>query len=329
MSSRRIGIGLIILVAVAVAIVLLMRGRDTQVETATAQRGSIDVTIQTIGTVQVPNAPIVRSLVGGVILELGVSAGDHVLAGDILAVLDPEPLERAVTDAESQLTQAEFALQLAEYRTSQNPDDRALQFELLAAGERVSRAEQALTDAERALRSTVILAPSDGTVVEVQVRRGDAVGQNQPVARIASAIDMRLVADVDELDLPNVAAGSSVRIRLDAYPAVELDGEVVSTSPTARQQGGSTVFATTISFESPADLDVRPGMNADVTVITDAREDVLLIPERALRTVGNRSYVEVETDGGRVEREVTLGYRGQGQVEVVAGLSEGERVVLR
>jgi RND family efflux transporter MFP subunit len=329
MNSRRIVLGIIALVAVSAILFLVVRGRDGETETAIAQRGSIDVTIQTVGTIQVPNAPIVRASIGGVIAELGTSAGDRVTAGDILAVLDLEPLERAVTDAENQLVQAEFALQLAEYRASQNPVDRSLQFEVLAAGERVSRAERAVADAERARRSAVIVAPVDGTVIEVQVRRGDAVGQNQPVARIATPNDMRLVADVDELDLPNVSPGAVVRIRLDAYPATELEGQVLSTAPIARQQGGTTVFATTVTFAVPDDLDVRPGMNADVTIVTDARDDILLIPERALRTVGNRSYVEVDAGTEIIEREVTLGYRGQGQVEVVAGLSDGERVVLR
>jgi multidrug efflux pump subunit AcrA (membrane-fusion protein) len=69
-------------------------------------------------------------------------------------------------------------------------------------------------------------------------------------------------------------------------------------------------------------------MNADVTITTASRDNVLLIPERALKTVGDRSYVTVRTRGGEDEREVTLGYRSNGQVEVVDGLAEGDVVVL-
>jgi multidrug efflux pump subunit AcrA (membrane-fusion protein) len=137
-----------------------------------------------------------------------------------------------------------------------------------------------------------------------------------------------LVADVDELDLPNVGVGAVVRFRLDAFPATEIEGRVVSTAPQARQQGGATVFPTTIEFDAPDDLDIRPGMNADATIVTAERAGVLIIPERALTTVGERVFVDVLVDGDVEEREVTLGYRGGGQVEVVDGLAEGDEVLL-
>ncbi|HBY44809.1 MAG TPA: hypothetical protein DEG70_00940 [Chloroflexi bacterium] len=69
-------------------------------------------------------------------------------------------------------------------------------------------------------------------------------------------------------------------------------------------------------------------MNADVTIVTASRQNVLLIPQRALKTVGDRSFVTVRTPQGNTDREVILGYRSQGNVEVVSGLTDGEVVVL-
>jgi RND family efflux transporter MFP subunit len=166
-------------------------------------------------------------------------------------------------------------------------------------------------------------------VLEVLVVAGEPVSASNPIAIIALPSQLELIADVDELDLPNVQPGANVRFRLDAFPATEVEGRVASTSPQAEVRGGATVFAATIAFAPQPALDLRPGMNADVTIITAARENVLLVPDRALRTVGERSFVTVVTDDGEEEREVTLGYRGPGQVEIVAGLAEGERVVLR
>jgi RND family efflux transporter MFP subunit len=220
-------------------------------------------------------------------------------------------------------------LQAAEREADEDTANNALRVEVLPAAEQVERAETALDDALAARRNATVLSPASGTVIEILVREGDVIGGNQPVARIATPVDFVVIADVDELDLPNVAAGAAARFRLDAFPATELTGEVVSTAPQARQQGGATVFATEIAFDPPDDLDIRPGMNADITIVTAARADVLLIPEAALRTVGDRSYVLVDTDDGAEEREIVLGYRGSGRVEVVSGLAEGESVVLR
>jgi RND family efflux transporter MFP subunit len=240
-----------------------------------------------------------------------------------------EPFDRAVNDAERALEQAEFALQAAEQQADASSDDVSLRLEAVAAASRVESAKVAVADANEARRNAVIISPRAGTVIEVLVHSGDVVSANQPIARIATPDDLVVVADVDELDLPNVATGAEAHFRPDAFPATELTGQVASTAPQARQQGGATVFSTEIEFTPPGDLDLRPGMNADVTIVTAARDDALLIPEAALRTVGDRSFVVVVRDGGTEEREVELGYRTGGQVEVASGLDEGERVVLR
>jgi len=329
MSRRRVVVAVVTLAIIVAGVAWYRIGGDEDHDTALVERGSIDVTIQTVGTLQATGATTVRSGPAGSIDLLGVVAGDIVAAGDILAILDPKPFDDAVRDAERGLEQAEFALQQAERDAAANESDASLRLDVLAAGDRVERAQASLENTLDAQRRAIIVSPRDGTVIELLVRVDDTIGANQPVARIASVADLRVIADVDELDLPNVMSGAEARFRLDAFPASEMTGTVVSTAPQARQQGGATVFATEIVFEPIDGLDLRPGMNADVTIVTAAREDVLLIPESALRTVGDRSFVVVEDGDDTEEREVELGYRGSGRVEIVAGLVEGERVILR
>ncbi|HYI15224.1 MAG TPA: efflux RND transporter periplasmic adaptor subunit [Thermomicrobiales bacterium] len=321
--------GLVVSVLLIAAGVWFFTQQGDEQTTALVERGSIDVTIQTVGILQATGAMTLRAAQSGSIEILGVNAGDDVAEGDIVILLDMEPFERAVRNAERDLEQAEFALQAAEVQAADDASNAELRLEVLAAAGRVERAEAAVSDAMNARRNAVITSPRAGTVIEMLVRAGDVISANQPVARIATPDDLTVVADVDELDLPNVAPGAEARFRLDAFPASELIGQVVSTAPQARQQGGATVFATEIEFDPTGDLDLRPGMNADVTIVTAARDDVLLIPEAALRTVGDRSFVVVVTGDGTEEREVELGYRGSGRVEIVAGLVEGERVVIR
>lgn len=329
MNRFRLLLGLIVAVVLVVAGGWLISRSDDDRPTALVERGSLDVTIQTVGSLQATGATTVRSSQGGAIEAMGVEAGDRVNEGDILVVLGIEPFDRAVANAERELEQAEFALQAAEQRADEDSENAELRLDVLEAAERVERATENVANTVEARQGVVVVSPRSGTVIELLVREGDGIGGNQPIARIASPSDLTVIADVDELDLPNVQRGAEARFRLDAFPATEVIGSVVSTAPQARQQGGATVFATEISFTPPDDLDIRPGMNADVTIVTAARDDVLLIPESALRTVGERSFVEVEINGDVEEREIELGYRGSGRVEVVSGLSDGERVVVR
>lgn len=319
-------------VAVLILVIAIIAGwfllGDDDPDTHTVARGSIDVTIQTIGRVQSTGSSTVRTSVAGEVATVAVEPGDTVVEGDILVLLVTTTLERAVDSANQQLEDAEFALQLAERALDEEPDNENRRLAVIQAAQRVDAAELSLTDAEIALTNAVIVAPRNGTILEVPVRQGDLVNRTAPVAILFARDDLEVVATVDELDLPNVQIGAEATMRLDAFPDQEIPGVVLSTAPAAREQGGATVFSTTIGLTLPDDLDIRPGMNTDVTIVTEARDDVLLIPQRAIRTVGNRAFVQVMRDGDPVEQEVILGYRSAGQAEVVSGLSEGDRIVL-
>lgn len=321
-------VGLTALVLVAVVGVWWFGFRGDGDETVVVRRGSIDVTIQTIGRVQSTGATTIRAQSAGEVAILAATAGDTVSAGDIVVQLSQDPFERAVAAAEHQLEEAEFALQIAQREADDSPDDDNRSFAVVRAAREVEAAALALEDAEIALQNASIRSPEAGTLLEVLVRQGDLVNSSQPVTRIFSRDDLEIIANVDELDLVNIEREADVIIRFDAFPTEEVPGTVVDTAPQATEQGGATVFATTISMELPDDLDVRPGMNADVTIVTDARDNVLLISQRAIRTVGERTFVNVVTEDGREEREIVTGYRSGGDVEVVSGLSEGDFVAI-
>ncbi len=244
-------------------------------------------------------------------------------------LLEAQELDQLVSNAERGLEGAEFNLQFAERRLNDDPNSLDLQQNVIEALTRVDLARETLADAKVSRAHGAILAESAGIVLEIFVGPGDRIGANQPVAQIYASKDLILMADIDELDLPNVNPGASVRFRLDSFPAEELQGTVTRTAPQSVQRGGATLFPAEIAFAEPELFDIRPGMNADVTIVTDLRENVLLVPERAIRTVGQRAFVMVERSGQFDEVEVILGYRSGGFAEIVDGLDEGERVRLR
>jgi RND family efflux transporter MFP subunit len=328
MSRFRIAIGLILLAIIVVAGYFMFRPASSP-DTARVERGSIDVTIDTVGTIQLKDPEPIRSEVGGTIAALGAAVGDEVEAGDIIVLLEAQELDQLVSNAERALEGAEFGLQFSERRLDDDQESLDLQQNVIEALARVDLANETLADAKDAQAHGAIVADSAGIVVEIFVGPGDRIGANQPVAQIYASKDLILMADIDELDLPNVNPGASVRFRLDSYPAEELQGTVTSTAPQSVQRGGATLFPAEVAFVETDLFDVRPGMNADVTIVTDLRENVLLVPERAIRTVGQRAFVMVERSGEFEEVEVILGYRSGGFAEVVDGLEESERVRLR
>lgn len=330
MSSRRTR--RIILVAVAVLLVAaavtaaLLATRPAP-RTVTVERGALEATVETVGRL-VPHSPVtIRSQVSGQVKLVAVSVGDAVQTGDIVTELDPQPFEDAVRRAEEQVTAAEAALNLAEQQSGPNATPEQLA-NRLNAEQQLRNAQRALDEARAALDSTLILAPSDGTVLQVQTAAGAPIGPGNEVAQIADLADLDLQVDLDEIDLPHVPLDAPVTFTLDAYPGQEIEGRLERISPVAETSGGTTTFRGTVRFTLPEGLIARPGMNADVSIKTAVLSDVLLIPESALRTVGRRTFVTVLADGEEQEREIRIGLRSGGMVEVASGLTEGERVVI-
>ncbi len=316
---------LIVAVVVAVAVYALNRGGN--VRTATVQRGSLSATIQTTGRLAAKNPIAVRTDVSGTVQIVAVKPGDSVQAGDVLVQLDRTPIDDAIDRAQKQLANAEAALNLAESNAGSNPTPQQTADKLEAA-QNLDAAKREFDKAKSQLASSLILAPVDGTIIDVQTAKDAPIGQGSTVVDMANLSDLNLSIDVDEVDFPHVQNGMAATFRLDAYAGTEIDGTITNLSPVAQTSGGTTTFPATITFTTPDGMDLRPGMNANVTIKTAVRQNVLLIPESALRTVGQRTFVTVLENGNQTEVEIQIGLRSNGMVEVASGLSEGQKVVL-
>jgi RND family efflux transporter MFP subunit len=329
MNRRRPAlVAVFIIVIVAVVIVAYVAfNRSASARTAAVTRGSLDATVETVGQLQ-PRDPIaVRSTINGTVKVVAVSPGDAVKAGDVLVQIDRTPYDDAVTKAQSQLENSETALNLAETRAGPNPNVEQ-QASVLQAKQFLEAAQKELQAAEDQIAQTLILAPSDGTIVDVNAIAGVPIGQGSTAVDMANLGDLSLSVEIDEIDMPHVTQGMPVTFRLDAYPGTEIKGTLTDVSPIAKTSGGTTTFPATVTFKAPDGLVLRPGMNANVSIQTAVRSDVLLIPQSAIRTVGKRTFVTVVQDGNQTEKEIQIGLSSGGQVEVASGLNEGDRVVV-
>lgn len=304
----------------------LVLGNGASRETTEVTRGNIGVTIETVGTVALRDSVQLTSPATTQVEIVSVIPGDEVQEGDVLLELNRGPFDAAIEEAEDALFMAETNLSVLE--ADEQPTTAAEIAERITAQQQVEAAEAALEEAESARAESLVLAPFDGTVIHVAVDENEQVGQGSELVQVAELQEFELVVNIDEVDLPLISVGAETQIVLEAFPDRVLESEIYSIARRAETVGGTTVFPARVRFQGEDDLLILPGMNAEVEITADVRENVLLLPEGSFQTVGRRTYVNVLVNGDVEQREIRTGIRSGGMVEVADGLNEGDEVVL-
>jgi multidrug efflux pump subunit AcrA (membrane-fusion protein) len=187
--------------------------------------------------------------------------------------------------------------------------------------------------AKQDIMNTVIVAPSDGTVVSVQLKKGYPLSAQDYSSRTAiQLVDTRTIkftGNVDEIDIVKVKAGQKVKITLDAIPDKTFTGTVSFISPFGTKQGQVIRFPTTILLD-PSDVELRGGLSATADIITYSAKNVLQVPISVIiRSPQGPTVMVVDPVTGQAEpRKVTLGKQSSQFVEVVSGLKEGDKVTV-
>jgi HlyD family secretion protein len=199
--------------------------------------------------------------------------------------------------------------------------------ELSALEKQWESARLTLERAKAQLEEMRLITPLAGTVVRVEVSEGEMVSAYRPVVVIADQTVLQIIAEVDEIDVAEVAPGQEVEIHLDAYPTHTLSGTIVSLAPAASPQRGSTVYEAVVKFDA-GELTLRLGMGANLNVITLEKEGVLLVPNRAIQPIGRRKVVKVLEGRNIREVEVITGLSNESETEILEGLAEEQRILI-
>lgn len=182
-----------------------------------------------------------------------------------------------------------------------------------------------IEDDGRVRRTLTLRSPATGVVVEKSVAEGDRIAPGMTLYRIADLSTVWIEADVFEKDLGLVREGQQATIRLEAYPGRSFTGRVTYVYPTVSVQ--SRTGRIRVELANPDAL-LKPGMYGHIDLTVERTEPALVIPRSALLSTGQRSVVFVEAADGRLmPREVTSGRVVGREVEILAGLDEGDRVV--
>ena len=155
-------------------------------------------------------------------------------------------------------------------------------------------ASKSLEDAKERRENLIVLAPCDGTIATLDVSEGDEIASGALMCSILEGEDMNLTIAVDELDVVEVAVGQKVKITVDALS----DGEVYKIAPVGSNSGGVTTYDVELTFDA-AGSGVRSGMNATGEITVASAEDTLYVPVEALMTIGDDTYLMVESSDGQ------------------------------
>lgn len=286
-----------------------------------------------VGTIQPVHRVEVASRILARALEVNVTAGQSVAKGDILARLEDTDLKSRLSQAQSAVSQAQAALDLARIEESRMRNafekngvaaidlDRAVNA-LKGAEAALSRAKQAEDETKTIMDYAIIRSPIDGTVVDKRINSGDTVSPGQVVVTVLDPTRMQLVASVRESLSHRLTVGGTVSVKVDIMDEA-CDGTVSEIVPEAL--GASRSFQ--VKVTGPCPEGVYAGMFGRL-IIPVASEDVLLVPRNAVQTIGQVDCVDVAINNVRVRRAVRIGREIDGQLEIISGLAPGESIVI-
>ncbi len=303
-----------------------------EVFTVTASR--VPVVEQATGSVRSRVETLLSARITARVIEVLVTAGDSVAAGDVLLTLDDrdlrsrlQQLEQAVVTAQANLAEAEPGYARAKSLFAQNAASKAeverAEAQLRAARAELARSRRAVEEAETTLSYSVIRASAPARVVDRLVDPGDTATPGVPLLRLYDPAQLRLEANVRESLATLLVRDQSLVARIDAlnaeYP-VTIEEIVPSADP------GSRSFIVKASL--PDDAQLYPGMFGRLLIARGSAERYY-VPERAIERVGQLEFVNLVGDKGVQRRFVRTGEKAQdGRVEVVSGLRPGERIVV-
>lgn len=297
------------------------RGTDQGSEGVMVQRGTIEVTVSAYGNLVMGQRAELTFAIGastfaiaGTVAEVNVKVGDSVEEGEVLARLDTTSLEAMVLQAWANLFAAEQALE-----TADTPAARAA----------VEAARAALADAQEQFRKATIAAPFDGQVTYVGADVGDQVQANTIIVVLVDPNTVQMSTIIDELDITMIRKGQQARITIDALPDMEFNGWVTEKTLAPTTQEWTVGYQVSIRVEPVADVQLIEGLSASADIIVGRAENVLLVPNRAIKISDGQKVVEVLTMGGTEERIVQTGLSDGQWTEITEGLVEGERVIVR
>lgn len=352
-------VGAIALIAIVATLVINAQPQGaSEPVTDMVTEGTFTTTVEAKGQLKPISSSVVSPSVDGTVDSINVQAGQSVNEGDVLMTIKNDELDRnvaeaqrAVAAAQEDLANAQKAATAAQATPTTDADGASAAAGVSAASadtNAVSAAQRSLASAQANLdqanakaASRTVTAPSSGSIVELNAKVGatvtggmimgesDTSGGKQCM-QIADLSKMKVTVQVGEKEIAKIAVGQSANVTYPAFPDIVSQGTVTAIASVANSDaangGGSVTFNVDILIEAP-DARLKPGMTAEVSVVTEQLDDVVMVPTMALMTEdGEHYYVNVATDDeGKQTRRVKVTVVTQNDNEAVVGKTQVKR----
>lgn len=346
--------------ALLVGTALLLTGckekTSVQYTTVNVERQEIKSSVTATGTIEPVTLVEVGTQVSGIISHIYVDYNSVVKKGEVIAELDRENLNSQLETAQAQLTSAKSDLdyQLQNYNRQKvlhekghisDNDFELARLSYQQASATYNQRIQSVKTARTNLGYATITSPIDGIILTRAVEEGQTVASSfstPTLFTIAKDLtDMRVIADIDEADIGGVREGQRVNFTVDAYPDDVFEGNVTQVRQEATTESNVVTYEVVISAPNP-DLKLKPGLTANVTIITKEVKDVLAVPIAALTFTPNENLMKddetiVDCEGnskvwvreGNVYKAIAVetGETNGILTEIKSGLKGGEQVI--
>ena len=266
-------------------------------ETAKVENTSIHTSITATGTIEPVTSVTVGTQVSGIVSHLYVDYNSVVKKGQVIAELDRTNLISELNTSKANLSSAQStaAYEQANYNRYKTLYEKGLvsadefesaQLSYLKAKEQVNTSRESVQKAQTNLGYATITSPIDGVILSKSVEEGQTVAAsfNTPELFVIAQdlTDMRVIADIDEADIGGVKEGQRVSFTVDAFPEDKFNGTVTQVRQEAKTESNVVTYEVVISAPN-ADLKLKPGLTANVTIFTMEKDNVLAVPSKALR----------------------------------------------
>lgn len=317
--------------------------------TSAAEKGTLITSISGSGNVIVDQSSNIDPTITGTVRNLSVSVGDQVTEGQFLFEIENDDLSLNASKAYASYLSSLQTLESAkaskkEARTNLDSANsttkpalkkkhEAAEIAVTVAEEGVKNAWQNYQNEKSNYADRKVTAPISGTVNEINIKNGDDLsklssGSSREVPIIIGDLGtMKAQVQVNEVDIANVSVGQKVTLTFSAIDGLSSTGKVEKIDSIGTLSSGVVTYNVIINFDT-LDSKIKPEMSVSAAIITDVKQDIIIVPSGAIKIQNGESYVEVLNSGQTpIETTVKTGLSNDTETEILSGISTGDKIV--